>query len=191
MPIWWVHLGTHYYSVHSTSVLVQAMHQVIGDYGSVDLRRILGYHTRVLSRRSPQHNKLLHLNVMYNTKHFDVIEHRCPGQHIRQYPRGTSESEEDELHLAVKQYVPRVKEPGNHGGSQGITLVACHANAAPKELYEPMWDALYEYMQKSGKAHILSIWIADVANQGQSSVLNEKKLGNERENIFDRSTDTG
>jgi hypothetical protein len=120
---------------------------------------------------------------MSTTKHFDVIEHRCPGQHIRHYARGTSESEEDELYLAVKQYVPRVKESGTREGSQGITLIACHANGAPKECYEPLWDALYEYMQKSAKTHIMSIWIADISNQGESSILNEHKLGNDRKDI--------
>jgi hypothetical protein len=33
---------------------------------------------------------------------------------------------------------------------------------------------------KSAGISIRSIWIADVANQGSSGVLNEYKLGNER-----------
>ena len=102
---------------------------------------------------------------------------------MRQYPRATSQLDEDELYLAVKQYVPRAKPLGNDQKSTGITIVACHANGAPKELYEPFWDALYEYMQKESGTHILSIWIADVFNQGQSGILNEEKLGNERESI--------
>jgi len=116
---------------------------------------------------------------MSSSKHFDVMAHRSPGQHIRQYARATSDSEEDELFLSVKQYVPKTSE--QHGNSTGITLVACHANGIPKELYEPLWDALYEYMSKTGKTHISSIWIADVANQNHSSVINEGKLGNDRE----------
>jgi hypothetical protein len=115
---------------------------------------------------------------MSSTKHFDVTAHRSPGQHIRQYARGTSDSEEEELYLSVKQYVPKTSE--HHPDSTGITLVACHASGVPKELYEPLWDALYEYMQKNAKTHIAGIWIADVSNQNHSSVINEGKLGNER-----------
>lgn len=49
-----------------------------------------------------------------------------------------------------------------------------------QELYEPLWD---ELLQRSNKLsfRIRGIWIADVAHQGQSSVLNEDKLGNDRE----------
>jgi hypothetical protein len=114
---------------------------------------------------------------MSTTTYFNVLEHRVPCQHIRQYPRATSHSEEDELFLAVKQYVPRDTSP-KHG--TGITIVGCHANGFPKELYEPLWDALFEHTQKSTKTHILNIFIADVANQGQSGVWNADKLGNER-----------
>lgn len=118
---------------------------------------------------------------MLQTTHFDVIEHRAPCQHIRQYSRATSDFEEDDLYLAVKQYVPRAKLSEDRQQSTGITIVACHANAFPKELFEPFWDALYERMQKTSKTHIRSIWIADAFNQGQSGILNEKKLGNDRE----------
>lgn len=49
-----------------------------------------------------------------------------------------------------------------------------------QELYEPLWD---ELLQQSNKLsfRIRGIWIADVAHQGQSSVYNEDKLGNDRE----------
>jgi hypothetical protein len=115
---------------------------------------------------------------MSATRHFDVIQHRVPCQHIRQYIRATSHSEEDELFLAVKQYVPRNKATSNTRGT-GITIIGSHANGAPKELYEPLWDYLYEYMQESGNTHILNIFIADIANQGESGILNEAKVGNE------------
>jgi hypothetical protein len=117
---------------------------------------------------------------MSTTKHFRVIEHRIPCQHIRQYARATSQSEEDELFLAVKQYVPSATALEDVRSGTGITIIGCHANGFPKELYEPIWDYLYEYMQSSGKTHILNIFIADIANQGQSGVWNEQKLGNER-----------
>lgn len=122
---------------------------------------------------------------MSTTKHFNILQHRVPCQHIRHYARGTSE-EEDELHLAVNQYTPLAKK--NQRGT-GITIVSCHANGAPKELYEPLWDALHEYCQKSGRTHILNIFIADIANQGQSGRWNEEKLGNERK--FNHATEPG
>ena len=53
-----------------------------------------------------------------------------------------------------------------------------------KELYEPLWDELYLKSRKAG-FKIGSIWIADVAHQGRSSVLNEDMLGNDRK-LFSR-----
>ncbi len=46
-------------------------------------------------------------------------------------------------------------------------------------MYEPLWDELYERLKAKG-IRIRSIWIADVAHQGASGVLNERKLGNDR-----------
>lgn len=43
-----------------------------------------------------------------------------------------------------------------------------------------MWEELYQRLKKHG-FFIGSIWIADVVHQGQSFVLNENKLGNDRE----------
>jgi len=46
-------------------------------------------------------------------------------------------------------------------------------------LYEPLWDELYERL-KAKDIRIRAIFIADVAHQGASGVLNERKLGNDR-----------
>lgn len=48
-----------------------------------------------------------------------------------------------------------------------------------QELYEPLWEELHARSKRQG-FRIRSIWIADVAHQGQSSVLNEGLLGNDR-----------
>ena len=48
-----------------------------------------------------------------------------------------------------------------------------------KELYEPLWDDLYKQLASQNR-RIRSIWIADVAPQGQSGVLNEAILGHDR-----------
>lgn len=79
------------------------------------------------------------------------------------------------LNIAIKQYVPLdyTPQPGD------VTIIAAHASAFPKELYEPLWDDLLEQSKKAGYS-IRSIWMADAAHQGASYVLNEKKTGSER-----------
>lgn len=47
-----------------------------------------------------------------------------------------------------------------------------------KELYEPLWDEILDRSERLG-FRIRSIWIADVAHQGDSGVLNERLLGND------------
>ncbi len=47
-----------------------------------------------------------------------------------------------------------------------------------KELYEPLWDEILEHSKTQGFG-IRSIWIPDVAWQGDSGVLNERLLGND------------
>lgn len=49
-----------------------------------------------------------------------------------------------------------------------------------QELYEPLWEDLYRQLKKLGLS-VRSIWIADAVHQGMSSVLNEEKLGDDRE----------
>lgn len=109
--------------------------------------------------------------------------------HLTTY-QAISTFQEDELNIAVKQYVPLdyAPQPGD------ITILATHASAFPKELYEPLWDDLLEQSRKAGYS-IRSIWMADVANQGASYCLNETKIGSDRkyptllENIIVDSND--
>ena len=108
---------------------------------------------------------------------FRIIEHIVPCQHIREYPRATND-QEDELHLAVKQYIP-IDNPNPQRGD--VTIIGAHGNGFVKELYEPLWEELYARSKASNNGfRIRSIWIADAAHQGQSYVLNEKLLGNDR-----------
>ncbi|KXT10852.1 hypothetical protein AC579_1934 [Pseudocercospora musae] len=111
-----------------------------------------------------------------NTKNFKVQKHKLPASHIREYPRATTDDQEEVFHLAIKQYTP-VNPAAGHG-KNGVTIIGGHANGFPKELYEPLWDDLYERLQEQG-VHINSIWIADVSHQGDSGVLNEDILGND------------
>lgn len=49
-----------------------------------------------------------------------------------------------------------------------------------KEAYEPLWVEIYQAAKIMG-LKIRGIWIADVAHQGASGLLNEERLGNDRE----------
>ena len=106
---------------------------------------------------------------------FRINEHKVLGQYVREYRQATGNSQEDKLYLSVKQYIPHNNpnpEPGD------VTVIGAHANGFPKELYEPLWDDLLEQSMKQSW-RIRSIWIADVAHQGQSGVMNEENLGND------------
>ncbi|KAF4768545.1 hypothetical protein N7455_012132 [Penicillium solitum] len=106
---------------------------------------------------------------------FRIVEHVVPTQHIREYPGATANDQEEPLHLAVKQYIP-LDNPNPQPGD--ITILAAHANGFPKELYEPLWEEIHARSKQNGM-RIRSIWMADVAHEGQSSVINEDSLGND------------
>ncbi|KAF1996245.1 alpha/beta-hydrolase [Amniculicola lignicola CBS 123094] len=110
-----------------------------------------------------------------SSKLFRIDEHAIEGSHVRGFPRTTSTTQDDVLHLAVKQYTPRSNTKPKPGD---VTIIAAHANAFPKELYEPLWDELLKRAEGYGFS-IRGIWIADVVHQGWSGVLNEDKLGND------------
>ncbi|OQE24642.1 hypothetical protein PENSTE_c007G01042 [Penicillium steckii] len=117
---------------------------------------------------------------------FKVIEHTIRGQNIRQRPGAVKLGHENGIRLAVKQYIPN---DSRRPQSSDITLIGAHANSFPKELYEPLWDDLYERLRAQNR-HIRSIWIADVAQQGQSGILNENILGDDLQaDWFDHGRD--
>lgn len=106
---------------------------------------------------------------------FKIIEHHTPCQTIREYPQATSTYQEEKLYLSAKQYIPLNRKPQEGD----VTILAAHSSGFPKELYEPFWEDLLKQSEKAGYG-IRSIWMADVANQGASYVLNETKIGNDR-----------
>ncbi|KAF2833519.1 alpha/beta-hydrolase [Ophiobolus disseminans] len=110
-----------------------------------------------------------------SARYFRKDEHKLEASHIRSFPRSTATNQEEVLHLAINQYTPLNNSSPKPGD---ITIIAAHANAFPKELYEPLWDELLQRCEQYGFG-IRGVWIADVAHQGQSSVLNEDKLGND------------
>lgn len=64
-----------------------------------------------------------------SNRNFRIREHILPGQHIRQYPHSTANSQEDTIKLAIKQYTPL----DNLNPSPGsVTVLAAHANGFPK-----------------------------------------------------------
>ncbi|OJJ06090.1 hypothetical protein ASPVEDRAFT_45507 [Aspergillus versicolor CBS 583.65] len=107
--------------------------------------------------------------------HFRVVEHTVRCQGIRERLGAVKPGHENQLRLAVKQYIP-IDNPTPGDGD--VTLVGAHANGFPKELYEPLWDDIYERLSSLNR-RIRSIWIADVVQQGQSGILNESILGND------------
>ncbi|KAK4565993.1 hypothetical protein LTR86_003842 [Recurvomyces mirabilis] len=110
-----------------------------------------------------------------STRYFSVTEHTVECQHIRGYYRSTANSQEDVLHLAVKQYRPRNNLAPQEGD---VTIIAAHAAGMSKELYEPFFDDLLEqWTATAGPGKIRSILIADAATHGQSGVMNEGQLG--------------
>lgn len=106
---------------------------------------------------------------------FIVQDHTIPCQYVREYPGATLENQEDDLFLHIKQYTPLDQSYSQPGA---VTIIGTHANGFPKELYEPLWDDLFRVLRKQGQA-VRGIWIADVAQQGMSGVLNQEKLGND------------
>jgi pimeloyl-ACP methyl ester carboxylesterase len=135
------------------------------------------------------------------TLHLAITKHQIPTCHIREYPRALADNQEDVLQLAIKQYTPLVSPDNSSSTNAAVTIIGAHANGFPKvsilsithadlqglefhssacsqELYEPLWDDLYERLHARG-VHINSIWIADIAHQGDSGVLNEELLGND------------
>ena len=141
---------------------------------------------------------------------FRIVEHVVPGQHIREYPAATANNQEEPLNLVVKQYIPLDNpdpQPGDvtilAAHANGFPkvwqseIVPCLFGWRPiardedkydllisrtnshQELYEPLWEEIYARSKGSG-FRIRSIWMADVAWQGESSVLNEDVLGNDR-----------
>lgn len=109
------------------------------------------------------------------TKHFTVVKHTVPGAFIRQQRR-TTINKHDTVKLAVKEYRSKHTSPN---GDSGITIIGAHANGFPKELYEPLWDDLFEALQGKGLA-INNVFFADIACQGESGLLNEDILGDDR-----------
>ncbi|KAI9713384.1 MAG: hypothetical protein M1828_001418 [Chrysothrix sp. TS-e1954] len=114
---------------------------------------------------------------MATTAFLRVTEHTLPAQYVRDYPNAIRGRRDTRLRLAVKQYTPL--EEAEDCSEQSVTIIATGANGFPKEIYEPLFDNLYEYSRRSQQFKIRSIWMADMANQGASGVMNDNLLGDD------------
>lgn len=123
--------------------------------------------------RPLSHIKLPNRVQLRWTSHFKVVEHITRCQHTRDRAAGAERGRENELKLHVHQYIPKTN-PFPRAGD--VTIIGAHANGFPKEMLEPFWDDLHERMQREG-SRIRGIWIADIASQGRSGIINERNLG--------------
>ncbi|KAH8771376.1 hypothetical protein F5882DRAFT_300995, partial [Hyaloscypha sp. PMI_1271] len=70
-----------------------------------------------------------------------------------------------------------------------VTIVAAHVNEYTKESNEPLWDTLLENSRSgTSKLKIVGIWMADMAHQNASVVINEELPGKDYY-LFDHSPD--
>ncbi|KAL4904982.1 hypothetical protein BDW74DRAFT_168124 [Aspergillus multicolor] len=114
---------------------------------------------------------------------FETTEHVIEASHVREYARATKPSPEP-LKLVVNRYTPKLNTEPRPGD---LTIIGTHGSGYPKELYEPIWEALYSRLCSYG-IRIRSIWIADAANQNASGQVNEKVRGDDP-SWFDHSRD--
>ncbi|EXA46698.1 hypothetical protein FOVG_04039 [Fusarium oxysporum f. sp. pisi HDV247] len=134
-----------------------------------------------VSRHIVRTSQARHLSTPSN---YRLVEHTIDCSHSREYLAETVNGDTDIPKLAVKQYIPH-DNPNPQPGD--VTIIGAHANGFPKELYEPLWDELYDRARQQD-LRIRSIWTADVWNQGQSGVINERVLGNDL-SWFDHARD--
>jgi hypothetical protein len=114
---------------------------------------------------------------MFTTPSFTIKEHIVRAQHSRERVAGTELGHENSLRVHVKQYIP-ISSPEPKAGD--VTIIGAIADAFPKEMYEPLWEAVVKGLGEKGRK-VRAIWVADPVNQGESGVLNERILGPDRE----------
>lgn len=119
----------------------------------------------------------------HNHSPFTIITHTIPASHLRDYPHGIANEDED-LFLKVKQYIPDQQicfttpsgreEKGT--GDDAVTIIAAGGIGFLKEFYEPLFEELLFGADRAGFM-IQAIWMADPVNMGASAVRNQANLG--------------
>lgn len=111
-----------------------------------------------------------------SNEHFHIQQFTVPGQRIREYPGASLDGSDCQFDLCVTRYVPKHRA---NATSDPLNIIAAGGNSFPKELYQPLWADLLQ--QAHGKRWaIKAIWTLDMAHQGDSGLLNAKKLGDDR-----------
>jgi hypothetical protein len=87
---------------------------------------------------------------------FRIKEHTLECQHIREYARATANSQEEVLHLAIKQYIPLDNQQPQPGD---LTIIGAHANGFPKVRlrslpFVDIADVLRNCMNRCGKIYM-------------------------------------
>ena len=72
-------------------------------------------------------------------QYFDIQSHALPSQYIREYPAATANSQEETLHIHLKQYTPLNRKGCPEGA---VTIIAAHANGFPKVSFAPRHSCL-------------------------------------------------
>jgi len=115
---------------------------------------------------------------------FAIKTHVLAGQHIRHFERANRHENEDVQRLQVKQYIPLNNQQPK---DDDVTIIGTCAVSFPKEVYEPMWEALISEAQNRGVG-VRSIWTVDRSDHAASAVLNEDVQGDDP-SAFDLSRD--
>ena len=154
---------------HTTSLIdaCRSTHQQPANINNMNANWTLSARHTTRSGAVQQFRSIQHMS------NFTITPHTTRTQHTRDRPAGAERGRHNDLRLHVNQYVPK-DNPNPKVGD--VTLIGAHANGFPKELYEPFWDDLYERLRAKGRG-VRGIWIADIASQGQSGILNEEILG--------------
>lgn len=120
-------------------------------------------------------------NALTNSP-FTIIPHTIPASHLRDYPHGIANEDED-LFLEVKQYIPDQQIFTSGNGTQetaakadAVTIIAAGGIGFIKEFYEPLFEELLLRAESAGFT-IRAIWMADPVNMGASAVRNHANLG--------------
>jgi len=80
-------------------------------------------------RGSPEIHGVFGIRGKHDMASFNVKEYTLPGQHIREFARGTANAQDEVLQVAVKEYVPKDNPEPKEGD---VTIIGAHANGFPK-----------------------------------------------------------
>jgi hypothetical protein len=109
-----------------------------------------------------------------------IKKHTIPASYPREFPGGSQTlSSEAQIKLVLNQYVPRTFSPCSADRDAAVTIIFAHANGFHKEMYEPFFDDLLGVLEKKG-VKVRAVWAVDAATHGESGMVNDWILGDDR-----------